>query len=81
MAKFESRFKELGFYVEGRLYKFSNGKFQTEDKKVIDVLGSLSSVSKIDEPKQETKEEEKHTSKKTAKKPTSNKNKPKASEK
>jgi hypothetical protein len=53
MFKFESRFKELAFYVEGKKYKFANGVFNTEDKKVAEVLKALADVVLVEEPAEE----------------------------
>jgi hypothetical protein len=56
MAVYESRFKELGFYVDGKLHKFKNGRFTTEDKAVMAVLDKLTDVKRVDEPKAEPKQ-------------------------
>ena len=41
MAKFTSRFPELGFYVDGVLRKFHSGQYVTEDKAEIAILEGL----------------------------------------
>lgn len=46
MAKFTSKYKELGFYVGGVLKKFDNGVYETDDKGEISVLESLKDVQK-----------------------------------
>ena len=58
MAKFTSRFPELGFYVGGELRKFYNGEFSTENKEEIEVLEKLADVVRTDKPKVEPKAEE-----------------------
>lgn len=50
MAKFSSRFPELGFYVGGELRKFYNGEFSTEDKSEIEVLEKLADAQRVDNP-------------------------------
>lgn len=64
MAKFTSRFPELGFYVEGVLRKFHSGQYVTEDKAEISVLESL-----VDTVREE-KAEEAPKPKAPAKKPS-----------
>lgn len=44
MAKFTSKFPELGFYCCGELRKFSNGEYSTENKDEIAVLEALADV-------------------------------------
>lgn len=51
MAKYQSHFKQLGFYVGKELKTFSNGEYVTEDKATIDVLDSMTDCVKVDEPK------------------------------
>lgn len=70
MAVYESRFKELGFYVDGKFHSFKNGRFTTEDKAVMAVLDKLADVKRIDEPKQTKPAEEPSKPKATAKKPS-----------
>ena len=57
MAKYESRYKSLGFYVNGELKRFNNGVFTTDDKETIAVLDDLTDATRVDEPK-ETKQPE-----------------------
>jgi hypothetical protein len=45
MAKFTSRFPELGFYVGGEFRRFHMGEFTTEDKAEIEVLEKLTDAS------------------------------------
>jgi hypothetical protein len=56
MAVYESRYKELGFYADGKFYSFKNGRFTTEDKAVMAVLDKLTDVKRVDEPKVEPKQ-------------------------
>jgi hypothetical protein len=49
MAVYESRFKELGFYVNGKFHTFKNGRYVTDDKSVMDVLDKLADVKRVDE--------------------------------
>ncbi|MET3658521.1 hypothetical protein [Sporosarcina psychrophila] len=49
MAQYKSKFKELGFYVDGELKRFSNGVFSTDDKADITVLDTLSDATKTEE--------------------------------
>lgn len=65
MAKYESKFKELGFYVDGELKRFSNGKYSTDDKAEITALDGISDAIKQHE------EEPKATPKQTEAKPAS----------
>lgn len=58
MAKYESRYKSLGFYANGELKRFNNGIYVTEDKDEIAVLNGLIDVTCVDEePKTEAKAE------------------------
>lgn len=58
MAKYESRYKSLGFYVNGELKRFNNGTYVTEDKNEITVLERLTDATRVDEePKTEAKAE------------------------
>jgi hypothetical protein len=74
MAVYESRYKELGFYADGKFHSFKNGRFTTEDKAVMEVLDKLADVKRVDEPKVEPKQtkpaEEPSESKPKAKKPS-----------
>lgn len=56
MAKYSSKYIELGFYVDGELKRFSNGAYVTGDKAEQDVLDGLTDVHRDDEqPKAEAK--------------------------
>ena len=58
MAKFKTRFSELGFYVNGSLCRFKGGIYVTDNKDEIAVLEKLADVQRIDEetkPKAEPK--------------------------
>lgn len=56
MAKYESRYKSLGFYANGELKRFNNGTYVTEDKDEIVVLNGLTDVTRVDEESKETKQ-------------------------
>lgn len=69
MAEFKSRYSELGFYVDGSLRQFRNGRYVTTDKKEIAVLTKIKDVTEINKPKKETKEKaEKEAPKNSGKK-------------
>jgi hypothetical protein len=71
MAVYESRFKELGFYADGKFYSFKNGRFTTEDKDVMAVLDKLADVKRVDADEPKPAEEPKAgESKPKAKKPS-----------
>lgn len=53
MAKYTSRFPELGFYVDGELRKFYVGEYATEDEKEIAALENIADAHRVDEPKAE----------------------------
>lgn len=53
MAKYESKFEQLGFYVDGELKRFANGVYVTDNEKEITVLDGLNGVKKEVEPKPE----------------------------
>jgi len=53
MAEFKSRYRELGFYVNGMLLTFKNGVFKTEDPDEIKILSELTDVTRIDKPTEE----------------------------
>lgn len=58
MAKYESRYKSLGFYANGELKRFNNGTYVTENKNEITVLDELTDATRVDEePKTEAKAE------------------------
>lgn len=56
MAKYESRYKSLGFYANGELKRFNNGTYVTEDKDEITVLDGLTDVTRVDEEPKEPKQ-------------------------
>jgi hypothetical protein len=65
MAVYESRFKELGFYVNGQLHTFKNGRYSTEDQAVIETLNKLKDVKRVDaeeKPKPKTKKAQANSS-------------------
>ncbi len=70
MTEFHSIHPGLGFYVDGQFYKFSNGKFKTNDEKVIAKLKNLSGVKLVREEKtqKETPKKEPKAEAKTKKK-------------
>jgi len=49
MAKYESHYKSLGFYVNGELKRFNNGTYLTDDKDDIAVLDELTDAIRVDE--------------------------------
>lgn len=49
MAKFTSRYLELGFYAGGELKRFTNGVYVTNDAEEIAVLSALRDVTKTQE--------------------------------
>jgi hypothetical protein len=53
VAKFTSRFPELGFYCCDEFHRFHNGEFNTEKECEIKVLGTLADAVRVDEPKAE----------------------------
>jgi hypothetical protein len=54
MAKFTSRFPELGFYCCDELHKFYNGEFNTEKECEVTALEKLADVVRMDKaPKTE----------------------------
>jgi hypothetical protein len=55
MAKFTSRFPELGFYVGGELRNFYNSEYSTEDKADIEVLEKLADAVRIDKAEEAPK--------------------------
>jgi hypothetical protein len=50
MAKYKSRYPELGFYCCGELHKFYNGDFSTEKDCEIATLEKLADAVRVDEP-------------------------------
>lgn len=62
MAVFQSKYRELSFYVNGANYKFSSGTFATEDAEVIAVLEKITDAKRVDTaetPKKEPEEPKK----------------------
>lgn len=51
MAKYESQYKELMFYVDNSPRKFVAGEFETDDKAEQAALAKLTDVKRVDEPK------------------------------
>lgn len=49
MAKYTSRFSELGFYHGGELRKFSAGQYWTEDSAEIAVLDALADADRVED--------------------------------
>lgn len=47
MAKFESRYRSLSFYVDGERYEFRDGLFETDDPKVKIVLNMTPDAQRI----------------------------------
>lgn len=62
--EFKSNYKKLGFYVNGELKRFWDGRFVTEDKQTIEVLDNLSDVQRVDVPEEEPKKKKKPASEK-----------------
>lgn len=48
MAKFNSVYPSLGFYVDEQLHNFTEGRYETDEPAFIDVLSKLSDVSRED---------------------------------
>lgn len=48
MAKYESRYKSLGFYVNSELKRFNNGTYVTEDSDEIAVLDATIDAKRVD---------------------------------
>ena len=66
MAKYESRYKSLGFYVNGELKRFNNGIFTTDDKETIAVLDGMTDATRVDVKQPEAKPATKAPAKRTA---------------
>ena len=66
MAKYESRYQSLGFYVNSELKRFNNGTYTTEDADEISVLDTITDVKRIDEEEPEAKPAPKAPAKRTA---------------
>ncbi|MFW5434350.1 hypothetical protein [Paenibacillus apiarius] len=52
MAVFQSKYRELSFYVNGEKHSFSSGSLSTDDTEIIAVLETLTDAKRIDEPEQ-----------------------------
>lgn len=50
MAKYESKYKELMFYVDGSPRSFKAGRYSTDNKAEQDALAKLADVKRVDEP-------------------------------
>lgn len=66
MAKYESKYPSLGFYVNNVLKHFSAGFYETDDKDEMAVLDGLIDAVKVEEPKPEAKPATKAPAKRTA---------------
>lgn len=51
MAEYQSKYPELGFYVNGERKQFASGQYTTEVKEEIDVLDVLVDATRVDKPK------------------------------
>mgnify|MGYP001046710944 CR=1 FL=1 len=51
MAEYQSKYPELGFYVNGERKQFADGQYATEVKEEIVVLDVLVDVTRVDKPK------------------------------
>lgn len=59
MARYESRYTKLGFYVNDVFKHFINGVYETEDKEEIAVLDSMPDAVRVEEEKPQPKTEAK----------------------
>lgn len=62
MAVFQSKYRELSFYVNGAEYKFASGTFATDDSEVIAVLEQITDAQRVDTeetPKKQPEEPQK----------------------
>ena len=50
MAEYKSRYIEFSFYVNGELKTFKGGRYVTDNKDEIAVLGSLADAQRVDKP-------------------------------
>lgn len=71
MARYESRYTKLGFYVNDTFKHFLGGVYETDDKDEIAVLDALADAVRVDEPKTQPKTEAKPATKATAKRTAS----------
>lgn len=51
MAVFQSKYRELSFYVDGSRHSFSSGTLATDDERVIAVLKTMPDVARIESEK------------------------------
>ena len=58
MAKYESKYLTLGFYVYDELKRFNGGLYETDDKDEVEVLNALTDAKRVDEPKAQPKQTE-----------------------
>lgn len=62
MAVFQSKYRELSFYVNGAEYKFASGTFATDDSEAIAVLEQITDAQRVDTadtPKKQPEEPQK----------------------
>ena len=71
MARYESKYTKLGFYVHDTLKNFLGGVYETDDKDEIEVLDALADAIRVDEPKTQPKTEAKPETKTSTRKTTS----------
>ena len=64
MAVFQSKYTELGFYVDDVFKSFKNGRYVTEDAEELKVLESLPDAQRVDEPKEPKAEAKPKTTRK-----------------
>lgn len=69
MAVFQSKYRELSFYVAGERFSFSSGTFSTDDAEVIAVLETMTDAKRIDQPKKAAEEPKEPDEPKAAPKP------------
>ncbi len=58
MAKYESKYSTLGFYVNDELKRFNGGAYETDNKDEIAILDALIDAKRVDEPKVQPKQTE-----------------------
>jgi hypothetical protein len=49
MTKYQSRYRELGFYVNGELRRFTASEYRTDSADEIAVLESLTDANKLED--------------------------------
>jgi hypothetical protein len=64
LAEFKSHYKKLGFYVNGELHRFNEGRFVTEDKAIMEALSNITDAQRVDSPEEAPKKRKKSTSEK-----------------